>query len=398
MSFTKKQRQIRAQILDRIYALGPISRIDISHETGITPATLSAVTGDLMQTGLLHELGEKVSPVKHAGRKKILIDISPDYCYLVGVEISEYYFSFVLTDNLGTIKKQHCAYHDPYDPVYKTSEAFIQDLKQFLASVGDYKVNAIGISLPGHFDPEHPDHILTNNQRWAAFHLSEIPKAVTMPVYFANNVNAMAIAERLFSHKGNDDNYSFFHIGRGMHYSYMYQGDIFSKQNYLIGEIGHTVVSPEGERCECGKRGCLQTYISETWLIKKAAIIFRNLPHTYLRQLVKNEHEITLKTILTAYNLGDSAISTTINLGLKYLALSIMNFNIMIDSPRLYLHGQLFSEPKIQTTLREALDVEPQLLLLPRKQELIFKPYSDYNGAVGGAAICINNQLLHKND
>ena len=49
MNQTKKQAELRAIILDKIYAKGPISRIDISKETGITPATVSAITGSLIQ-------------------------------------------------------------------------------------------------------------------------------------------------------------------------------------------------------------------------------------------------------------------------------------------------------------------------------------------------------------
>ena len=45
MNQTKKQAELRTIILDKIYAKGPISRIDISKETGITPATVSAITG-----------------------------------------------------------------------------------------------------------------------------------------------------------------------------------------------------------------------------------------------------------------------------------------------------------------------------------------------------------------
>ena len=64
-------------------------------------------------------------------------------------------------------------------------------------------------------------------------------------------------------------------------------------------------VQPDGELCECGKRGCLQTYASESWLIRKARLLYQSTPSTYLHQLVKNENEITLQTILNAYELGD---------------------------------------------------------------------------------------------
>ncbi|MGO1632654.1 MAG: winged helix-turn-helix transcriptional regulator, partial [Staphylococcus equorum] len=48
-NMTNKQRMIRGQILNEIYVRGPISRVDIAKNTGITPATTTAVTADLIQ-------------------------------------------------------------------------------------------------------------------------------------------------------------------------------------------------------------------------------------------------------------------------------------------------------------------------------------------------------------
>ena len=92
MNQTKKQAELRTIILDKIYAKGPISRIDISKETGITPATVSAITGSLIQEKLLYELGEDEEHTK-VGRKKILLGIKKQHSYFIGCELSEKYFS-----------------------------------------------------------------------------------------------------------------------------------------------------------------------------------------------------------------------------------------------------------------------------------------------------------------
>ena len=111
----------------------------------------------------------------------------------------------------------------------------------------------------------------------------------------------MTLAERLFSFNGTDDNFIFFHVGRGMFCSYMYNGELYAKDNFLVGEIGHIVVHPDGELCECGKRGCLQTYGSEAWIIKKSQILFDSSETTYLKQLVIDKDKIKIETILKAY-------------------------------------------------------------------------------------------------
>ena len=117
----------------------------------------------------------------------------------------------------------------------------------------------------------------------------KLKNRVPVPVYFSNNVHCMARAESLFYTKPNTDNsnFLFFHIGRGIHCTHMYHDDLYGKQNFKIGEVGHMTVQPDGELCECGKRGCLQTYASESWLIRKARLLYQSTPSTYLHQLVK---------------------------------------------------------------------------------------------------------------
>lgn len=70
MKLTKKQQELRFKILDKIYSKGPISRIEISKETGITPATVSEITYNMINEKLVHEVGEDLSPQNKSGRKK----------------------------------------------------------------------------------------------------------------------------------------------------------------------------------------------------------------------------------------------------------------------------------------------------------------------------------------
>ena len=155
-------------------------------------------------------------------------------------------------------------------------------------------------------------------------------------------------------------------------------------------------VHPDGELCECGKHGCLQTYASETWLIKKARLLYHSSPDTYLHQLVNDEHEITLPVILNAYELGDTILVKLITLAVKSIATTITNLNMIIDCKRVFIHGELFNISSTVALLKKQLDFEPNLFMLPSKQELIIKPYSPYTGAIGAAAFAVYRTLLSK--
>lgn len=102
-------------------------------------------------------------------------------------------------------------------------------------------------------------------------------------------------------------------------------GELFLGNNYVAGEIGHTIVCEGGRRCECGKNGCLQTYSSEYHLLKNARMLYENSPRTLLRELAASPDEITIDTVTTAYSMGDSGITAFISEALKYLGVTVSN-------------------------------------------------------------------------
>ena len=363
MKLTKKQQELRFKILDKIYSKGPISRIEISKETGITPATVSEITYNMINEKLIHEVGEDLSPQNKSGRKKILLNITPNHSFYIGSELSTKYISFCLANNTGEIFKKNVIELNQL-----TESFYICKLNEFIESCKEYKPSAIGIALPGHFDEK--------NKR------------------FKNNVKCMTLAERLFESNNNNDNFIFFHISRGMFCSYMYNGKLYAENNLLVGEIGHIIVHPNGELCECGKRGCLQTYGSESCIIKKSQILFDNSNNTYLKQLVSSRDEITIESILKAYKLGDEGVITILNSAVRYISITINNLSMMIDSDKVIIHSELFNEPLLVDLLKESLNQNINLLSDNEKQNFIIKKYHDFNGCLAATALCISKYLL----
>ncbi|WP_052342742.1 ROK family transcriptional regulator [Bacillus sp. EB01] len=394
MQLTNKQMILLSKILDTIYVKGPISRIEISKQTGITPATVSELTGHLLEDKLIYELGEDSSDHKGSGRKRIFLDISKDHSFYIGCELSEKYLSFCLSDNTGKIHEKKIIKLDAGNHSdLLTEEYFINELKQFILIYNSYQPRAIGIALPGHFN-EKAKTIYSNKALWKKFNLGAVLNSFDLPIYFQNNVHCMANSERIFGGNYKDHNFIFFHVGRGMFCSYMYEGNTYGKGNFLVGEVGHTVVQPGGELCECGKMGCLQTYASEAWIIKKSRILFENSNTTFLRQLSPDKHCITIETILRAYKMGDEGVINILNNAIKYLSITINNLPMVIDTNKIILHGELFSEPELTNILSTYLIQNKILLPIDNKWDIVFKKYNDINGALAACSLAVSNFLL----
>ncbi|WP_164683194.1 ROK family transcriptional regulator [Streptococcus hyointestinalis] len=390
---TDKQRELYAKVLDTIYTQRPISRVDISTFNGITPATVGNITKELLAEQLICEVGELDDHT--VGRKKILLDIKKNACYFLGVELTEKHFYAVITDNLGTILDTKDLEITDTDKAY-TSSFVIQFITEFLEKHAELSIKAIGMALPGHYDRQKGDakHINTNNPVWRHVDLQELSHSFDIPVYYSNNGHCLIIAKRLFDKNTSQRNFIIFHVGRGMHCSYMYEGRIFSRYNPAIGEIGHTVVNPNGELCECGKRGCLQTYASNTWILKKARLLYRATDKSYLKSLVQNEEDLTLDHLLAAYELGDLGAMTLIDTAINYLVVSISNLTLLLDVEQIYLHGKFISYPKLADKILNTLNQTTKVLENQHFPDISVMPFSVFNGAVGAVGLCIDEYYL----
>lgn len=390
MQLSKAKTKQTALILDLLYSKGPLSRIDISKSLGITPATVSDLTQHLINDHLVCELGEDTDNTR-VGRRKILLGLMSGHSYYLGVELFEHSFTLALSDNLNEILVEEAFTLAKTDPV--RHDLLVQTMKQFIKQYDDYPITSIGIAIPGHYDGSS-SHILTNNHAWCDFSLDYLKEHLDYPVFFENNVNAMAIRERLFGHDKTDANFLFLHFRRGIFCSYVYQGDLYARNNYFVGEIGHLVVNPFGEQCECGKVGCLQTYASQTWLLHKASLLLNSSANTYLKELVSTSNELSMDILLQAYHLGDSAVIQLLENAINFLAIALNNIIVTLDTDIIYLHGQLFDDEQLAALLLNKIREHDSEFISRQTIQKEIKPYSKLNGARAACALAISETLL----
>lgn len=390
MKTSKIQHRLRSSVLEQIYISGEISRTDIATATGITPATTTSITADLIQQGIVEEIGESTQVKPKVGRKKKLLSIREAHSYYIGSEISEREFTYTLADNLGNIMYQK-EYSLLISEISENGhQLYIQYLSDFM-SFCDRPITAIGICLPGRYFNEGKVH--TNNPLWKNFNLDIIKNSLSIPVFFSNNVNAMSLAKRLFSKGENKDNFIYFHFRRGMHLSYMYEGRIYGRTNPNVGEVGHTIVQADGEICECGKRGCLQTYASESWLIKKATLLAESNVSTFLKNILDGQTELTLNHLFLAYDYGDGEIINLFHQAIKYIVQVLLNLGNLIDANKIFIHSPLFNHKTLEIELHRLLN-EFSSNLIGNPQIILVEPYDDFRGSLGGVALALYKTTL----
>ncbi len=387
----------RNRILECIYRNAPISRIDIAELTDITPATVTMNVTTLISEGIVRETGEASTEDIAPGRKKILIDLIPDYAYSIGIEFTQKGLILCITNIKGSIIVEN---NIPFtnNLALNITDEIITHLHQ-LIEVSALPMNrfiGIGIGVPGHMDSSQ-QKIVSNNPLWGSFQPDRIREAFSLPIILENNVRCMALSEYLFKPNRSPDNFAFFHVSLGMYCANILDGEIFVGNNYVSGEIGHTIANANGRRCGCGKYGCLQTISSEQWLLNVAQLLYENDNSTLLKALAQHKDDITIEHIATAYEMGDPAISTYISEALKALGITASNIAIYTSPEKIFLHGQLFNNKAI---CNELIDfIMRQLLFVDSTSTDSFEilPYSLSDGSIGASALSILHFLIRGN-
>ena len=282
----------RDRVLECIFRNPGISRKDTSDLTGITSATITAVVTELLREGILTELGEMEEDRGTIGRSRIALNVQPDYRYVVGVEFNYASLSGTVCDLRGNVKYSVVLPHDP-EKEYIT-EALIQLIQRCLDSgaVPVDQIAAIGVGVPGHMSRAGTGFV-GSGRYWSDLDPGIIREAFSVPVVFENNVRCMAVAQSLNHPKEAPSNFALLHVGQGMHCAHIIDDELFIGTTYGCGEIAHTIAVLDGKRCECGKRGCLQTIITESALLENGRAIWEADPHSNLRSFAKGPEELT---------------------------------------------------------------------------------------------------------
>ncbi len=191
----------------------------------------------------------------------------------------------------------------------------------------------IGIGTPGSVDYQTGTVDSAFNLNWdRPMALKEqIELHTNIPVQVENDANVAALGERWLGAGKNADNVAFVTLGTGVGGGIIINGQIVHGQGGSAGEIGHMTINPQGYRCTCGKRGCLETVASATGIVHVA----RDYAQEYagdseLKASLDNGDDLTAKDVFDLVKQNDplalkvtSAVCDQLGLALSIVAVTI---------------------------------------------------------------------------
>ncbi|MFI6321909.1 ROK family protein [Nonomuraea sp. NPDC050556] len=284
------RRGNREVLLRALYFGGPASRQELGTATGLSAATVSNVTGDLLADGVIVEAGQVGSD---GGRPRVILRANAEHGYAIGVDVGETHVRVELFD-LGMAEQAKVEYalrparHD-VELVVRHILAGI-DLVMAEAGVSQERVLGVGIGVPGLVE-RGPDAVIhAPTYGWQGVPLGALlrgasvlpssqgllgaqtrsPRTGTeLPLYVDNGAKTMGQAELWFGAGRGARHAIVALIGSGVGASIVTDGMTYRGANGSAGEWGHTPIAVGGRLCRCGARGCLEAYVGAEGLLER---------------------------------------------------------------------------------------------------------------------------------
>ncbi len=341
-------------LLNLIRANGPISRPQLATLSGLSQVTVIKITNALIDR---HLILEKDYAESTGGRRAGLLEINPEGGFAVGLIPQQYSLTAVilnLNSDLVYSQQWNITLRDNYP---QAIDLFVQCTEELFSNSGipREKIIGVGIGMAGLIDAERGYCIDSWRMNWQNVEISRpLEDRLGIPVFLDNDVNCLAVYEKLFGQGQPYHHFLVVAIGGGVGLGIVVNGDLYRGAFGGAGEFGHTAVTTEGRRCTCGNRGCLEAYISDSGIVKN----YLEYVHTTTYSLEKGIQEPTAFEVVERARNGDEAARAAFQRAGILLGVSLANlvniFNpecIVLSGPNTdasMLAGDLLLEPMRQ--------------------------------------------------
>lgn len=296
------------RIFRLIYSSDKISRQEIADKLGLSLPTVNQNLKMLMEEGLTEYVGNFTST---GGRRAQAITVNNNARKALSVNIKADYINVDVVGLKGQI-----IYSMTVKAHFSKTNAYIEKLADAVRHAAAYactdstEILGVGITIPGILDEDKQVLISAPPLKAKNYNLAKLISAIDYPAVVMNDARAEAYADHWFNGKPEDEKI-YIMLGEGVGGAYINASAIRNGVHNRGGEFGHMVIHPDGKQCLCGKKGCLEAYVSE--------------------KVLSSELNTSLEDFFELAEQGKSSNVNVLNEYMDNLALGINNIYTMMD-------------------------------------------------------------------
>ena len=260
---TERRRITRNSIYRFIYASNePVSKQEIADAIDVSLPTVHQNITELLEAGYIRAGEVKKST---GGRPPVGYEVDPDIRYTLGIAVTSNHFRFWA----GNLKQEELGFKSVRIPNAQLdeikSDALKREMDTFIEESGldPAKLLGVGITIPGVFDRESKQIVLSPTLKMKNFSISDFIKEAGVPIAVMNDSSCAGYEERRVRQlSGQSQDFVYLLLENGVGGTIFMDGRQLRGINGRSGEFGHMRIVPDGRVCNCGQRGCLEAYCS----------------------------------------------------------------------------------------------------------------------------------------
>lgn len=219
----------------------------------------------------------------------------------------------------------------------------VEDINRILSD--KYKLLGIGIAFPGIVDHTN-NKILSEYVKYADAHKADLnfwaETNWSVPMVIENDARAALIGEWQYGAGKGSDNILMVTLGTGMGSAVLIDGELLRGRNFLAGNLGgHMSIDFEGDECNCGNTGCVET-AGSTWGLAKNLAKIENYKSSRLNSL----SSFGFKDVFESASDGDEVAEKLKNRSLEAWSAGIINLLHAYDPELLIIGGGIMKSKK----------------------------------------------------
>ncbi len=375
----------RDRLLRLLRIHGRMARIDLARLVGLSPATVSAIAAELLHNGLVREVegedeAELINGSRGRGRPKVMIDLVARTACIIAVKLSINEIQVALGDFSGGVSETEIL------PIDTRSIAAAELVRVVGDTIADFKERhtsgygpclGIGVAVQGLV---RGADTLVWSPALGARDVNIVRPLVSrfqLPVVMMNDANSIASAVRNRSRYQSVDNLAVVMLGAGVGMGLVLGGNLYDGSTGAAAEFGHTKFQIDGPLCMCGKRGCVESYVSDYALHRDARTMF-GLPAVN----VQHPSESEMRAISDLADGGDERARTLFEQAGRVLGYGIGNLIalvspdlVLVTGPgvRAYRHLEGGMRQGLGDAMVETLLTHTHIEPLPWEEDLAFR-------------------------
>ncbi|HRJ28552.1 MAG TPA: ROK family protein [Cyclobacteriaceae bacterium] len=260
----------------------------------------------------------------------------------IGIDIGGTNTKFGIVDRSGNVLFQDRIKTQEHEEVSDLVNDLAKAIKESIANLGtDYSLVGIGVGAAnGNYYKGTIEH--ATNLKWKGIiPLADmLSKPFGVPTLVTNDANAAAVGEMVYGAARNMKDFVVITLGTGLGSGFVCNGQLINGKHGIAGELGHTTVNYAGRYCNCGKRGCLETYVSATGIKRSVyKLLADHLEPSELRGI--SFDNLNTKMITEAAVRGDIVAREAFEYTGRILGTKLAETVVHTDPEAIFLFGGL---------------------------------------------------------